>query len=157
MVGRSTVFETPVGSALVPSDAVNDSPESGTVSKGETLIRDFCGTWSRRDIGELLGFFTDDAVYHNMPMGPVQGHEGIRTVMEFFVPGSSEIEFEILAMASLPTTDDRATVFTERVDRFVIGDKRVELPVAGVFEVRGGKIAAWRDYFDLTTWSNQTT
>jgi limonene-1,2-epoxide hydrolase len=127
------------------------------VSESESLIREFCAAWSRRDIDELLGFFTDDAVYHNMPMGPVQGHDGIRTVMEFFVPGSSEIDFEILAMTSLSTGDGRATVFTERVDRFVMGDKRVELPVAGVFEVRAGRIAAWRDYFDLTTWLNQTT
>ncbi len=127
------------------------------MSESESLIREFCAAWSRRDIDELLGFFTDDAVYHNMPMGPVQGHDGIRTVMEFFVPGSSEIDFEILAMTSLSTGDGRATVFTERVDRFVMGDKRVELPVAGVFEVRAGRIAAWRDYFDLTTWLNQTT
>ena len=32
----------------------------------ETLVRDFCAAWARRDIGELLGYFTDDAVYHNM-------------------------------------------------------------------------------------------
>jgi limonene-1,2-epoxide hydrolase len=25
------------------------------------------------------------------------------------------------------------------------------LPVMGVFEVRDGRIAAWRDYFDLAT------
>ena len=47
-------------------------------------------------------------------------------------------------------------VFTERVDRFQMGDKKVELPVAGVFEVRDGKIAAWRDYFDMPTWTRQT-
>jgi limonene-1,2-epoxide hydrolase len=29
------------------------------------------------------------------------------------------------------------------------------LPVAGVFEVRDGKIAAWRDYFDLATFTKQ--
>jgi len=25
-----------------------------------------------------------------------------------------------------------------------------------VFEIRDGKIAAWRDYFDLATWQRQT-
>ena len=39
---------------------------------------------------------------------------------------------------------------------FVIGGKTVELPVAGVFELEGGRIKAWRDYFDLATWSRQT-
>jgi limonene-1,2-epoxide hydrolase len=33
----------------------------------------------------------------------------------------------------------------------------VELPVASVFEVRDGKIAAWRDYFDMGTWTRETT
>jgi limonene-1,2-epoxide hydrolase len=40
-------------------------------------------------------------------------------------------------------------VFTERVDRMSIGGNKVAVPVAGVFEVRDGKIAAWRDYFDM--------
>ncbi len=35
--------------------------------------------------------------------------------------------------------------------------KKVELPVAGVFEVKDGKITAWRDYFDMQTWARQTT
>jgi len=46
------------------------------MSESEVLIRSFCDAWSRRDADELLGFFTDDAVYHNMPMAPVQGHDG---------------------------------------------------------------------------------
>ena len=39
----------------------------------------------------------------------------------------------------------------ERLDRFRTGDTWVELPVAGVFVVRHGKIALWRDYFDRDT------
>lgn len=120
-------------------------------SSNETLIRDFCAAWERRDMDEILGFFTDDAVYHNIPMDPVEGHDGIRSVLEFFVPGASKIEFEVLAMASAGDV-----VFTERVDRFVMGENQVDLPVAGVFEIRDGKIAAWRDYFDLQTWMSQS-
>jgi limonene-1,2-epoxide hydrolase len=40
-------------------------------------------------------------------------------------------------------------VLTERVDVFVSPGKRIELPVMGTFELRDGRIAAWRDYFDL--------
>jgi limonene-1,2-epoxide hydrolase len=46
-------------------------------------------------------------------------------------------------------------VHTERLDTFVIGDRTVKLPIAGVFEVASGKITAWRDYFDLATWTKQ--
>jgi limonene-1,2-epoxide hydrolase len=40
-------------------------------------------------------------------------------------------------------------VLTERTDTFTIGQAVAPLPVMGTFEVRDGKIAAWRDYFDL--------
>lgn len=121
------------------------------MSASEDVVRAFCGAWSGRDVDKLVAYFTDDAVYHNIPMEPVQGHDGIRAVLEFFVPNSQNIEFQILALAS-----SGDTVFTERVDRFEMNGKKVALPVAGVFEVRDGKIAAWRDYFDLATWTNQT-
>jgi len=39
-------------------------------------------------------------------------------------------------------------VFLERLDRHRLADRWVELPVTRVFEVRGGRITAWRDYFD---------
>ena len=42
-----------------------------------------------------------------------------------------------------------ATVLTVRIDRFVINGQPIALPVMGTFEMLGGKIAAWRDYFAL--------
>ena len=41
-------------------------------------------------------------------------------------------------------------VLTERVDTITVGDRVGALPVMGTFEVRDGKICAWRDYFDMT-------
>lgn len=115
-------------------------------ANNEQIVRDFCAAWGRRDIDELLTFFTEDAVYHNMPMDAVQGTEQIRNVLQMFVPMAREIEFIVHKI-----TSDGDVVFTERTDRFVMGDKSLELPVAGVFEIDDGKIAAWRDYFDMNT------
>jgi limonene-1,2-epoxide hydrolase len=117
----------------------------------ETIVREFCDAWSRRNIDELLGYFTDDAVYHNMPLAPVTGKDGIREILNLFVPPAAVIEFEMLHVASRGPI-----VFTERVDRFTSAGKTVSLPVAGVFEIRDGKIAAWRDYFDLATWQRES-
>ena len=44
-------------------------------------------------------------------------------------------------------------VIAERLDRTQAGDKAVDLPCTGVFEIRDGKIASWRDYFDLGTYA----
>ena len=115
------------------------------------LVRAFCQAFSRRDTDEILAFFTDDAVYHNMPMPPVQGKDAIRSVLNMFLEPAESVEFVVLRIAS---ADD--AVLTERLDIFLIGGNRVELPVCGVFEMTSDKISAWRDYFDMRTWNRQT-
>jgi limonene-1,2-epoxide hydrolase len=120
-------------------------------TSAEQVVRDFCAAWSRRDADELLAFFTDDAVYHNIPMPPMQGKAAIREVFNLFLPPSETIEFEVRHLAS-----SGSVVFTERVDRFLMGGNNVVLPVAGVFEIENGLIKAWRDYFDMAMFTNQT-
>jgi len=44
---------------------------------------------------------------------------------------------------------DGNIVMTERIDNFQVGDTRISVPCMGTFELRDGKIAAWRDYWDL--------
>ena len=116
----------------------------------EKRVSEFCVAWSRRSVDELLSYFTDDAVYHNIPMDAVKGKAAIREVLNTFVPPAETIEFEMRNLASTGSV-----VFTERVDRFLVGGKRIALPVAGVFELRDGKIAAWRDYFDMQSYLKQ--
>jgi limonene-1,2-epoxide hydrolase len=116
-------------------------------------VRRFCDAFSRRDADEILEFFTEEAVYHNMPMPPVQGKPGIKTVLDMFLKPSESVEFVMLKIAE----GEDGSVLTERLDKFVLGGKNVELPVMGVFELADGKIAAWRDYFDMATWTRQTT
>jgi limonene-1,2-epoxide hydrolase len=116
----------------------------------EQVVRDFCKAWERKDMEELVGFMTDDAIYHNIPLQPAVGHEAIKGVLAMFVPMSKEIEFKINAIAA-----DGDIVLTERVDTFVMDGGTISIPVAGVFEVKDGKIAAWRDYFDMQQFMSQ--
>ena len=120
------------------------------MSTSAQIVADFCAAWGRRDIDELLGFFTEDAVYHNIPTDPAKGHDAIRAVMDLFVPMSKGIEFRIDKMVSAGDV-----VFTERVDTFELEKGTISLPVAGIFEIRDGKIAAWRDYFDMQQFMTQ--
>jgi limonene-1,2-epoxide hydrolase len=115
------------------------------------VVTDFCNAIPRRDVEELLGFFANDAVYHNIPVAPVQGREAIASVLKQFLDPAGEAEFELLAIA---VSGDK--VLTERVDRFRVGDKKISLPVMGTFEVDAdGRIRAWRDYFDLAQFTKQ--
>ena len=114
------------------------------------LVRRFCDAWADGDVDALIAFFTDDAVYHNIPISPVTGKDAIRTTIEGFTAGVDKIEFRVNAIAV-----DGDVVLTERVDVFTTPDKSIELPVMGTFETRDGKIAAWRDYFDLNQFMSQ--
>ena len=67
-----------------------------------------------------------------------------------FTTGVESIEFRILNIAA-----DGNTVLTERLDIFVLPNVTIELPVMGTFELRDGKIAKWRDYFDLNQYMTQ--
>lgn len=120
-------------------------------ASNEKIVRDFCDAWARKDADELLGFFTEDAIYHNIPMPPMQGKAAIRSVFDLFLPPSETVEFEVRNLAS-----NGNVVFTERVDRFLMGGNKVELPVTGVFEIESGLIKAWRDYFDMQMFTRQT-
>src|SRR5262249_10658593 len=106
--------------------------EAGNI---ETVQR-FCEAWSRRDPAEVAGYFAEDAVYHNIPMKPAQGIAEIRSFLDRFLAGACFVEFQVLHAGAAGEV-----VFTERVDRFTVDGKTIELPVAGVFELRDGKIA----------------
>ena len=119
-------------------------------NEAEKIVNDFCKSFERKNIEEIMGYFSDDAVYHNMPMEPAKGKDAIRKTINSFLPGSDKISFKILHTAS-----NGNIVFNERIDMFDIGEKRVELPVAGLFEIKGGKVSLWRDYFDMQSYMKQ--
>ncbi|HEX5096561.1 MAG TPA: SgcJ/EcaC family oxidoreductase [Acidimicrobiia bacterium] len=114
------------------------------------LITEFCAAWEKGDYDALLEYFTDDAVYHNVPVDPVVGKDAIRATMQMFTTGVERIEFQVNNISA-----NGNVVLTERVDSFVLPDKTITLPVMGTFEVVDGKIAAWRDYFDLNQYMQQ--
>jgi limonene-1,2-epoxide hydrolase len=111
----------------------------------DELVTEFCKLWSSPDPDELAGFFTEDAVYHNIPMEPVQGRAAIKQFIAGFVAAVDGIDFNVHRQVS-----DGALVMNERTDVMRRKDGgEVALPVMGVFEVHDGRIAAWRDYFDM--------
>jgi limonene-1,2-epoxide hydrolase len=112
----------------------------------DQIVRDFCAAWSRGDVDTILDAFTEDAVYHNIPMEPCNGKEAIRAFIEGFLgTTASGVAFDIRHQLVSGNV-----VMNERVDTLKMEAGDIALPVCGVFELTPeGKIAHWRDYFDM--------
>jgi limonene-1,2-epoxide hydrolase len=115
------------------------------------VVQRFCDAVATGDLDAVVAFFTDDAVYHNIPLEPVVGPDAIRTTLESFTGAVESLEFRMLNLAAAGST-----VLTERVDVFRFPDGyEIALPVMGTFDIVDGKIAGWRDYFDMNQFMSQ--
>ncbi len=123
-----------------------------TKQASERLVRDFLGSWEGRERDTICGAFADDAVYHNVPVKPIEGIAGIRAIFQAFLDAFSEAKLDIVTLAAEP-----GLVIAERVDYFTMTDgRRVVLPVTGVFVVDNGEITRFSDYFDLADFERQS-
>jgi limonene-1,2-epoxide hydrolase len=86
-----------------------------------------------------------------MPVDPVTGTEAIRAVIEGFAGSATAIDWVVRHIAE----SEEGVVLTERLDRFELGGGWVELPVMGSFVLREGRIAEWRDYFEMRQFTDQ--
>ncbi len=120
--------------------------------ENEKIIREFVEAWSRLDPSELAAYFAEDGTYHNIPMGPVSGRENVEQLIRGFAGAWTETTWELIHIASAGNI-----VFTERLDRTQAGDKGVDLPCLGVFELEDGRIKVCRDYFDMATYRDAMT
>jgi limonene-1,2-epoxide hydrolase len=117
----------------------------GTAEDSERVVRDMCAAFAKHDAEALRPFFTDDVVYHNIPMEPAVGIDATIAFVEGFFAMCESMLIETLHLAVRGNV-----VLTERIDTITVGDRVGALPVMGTFEVRDGKICAWRDYFDIS-------
>lgn len=116
------------------------------------VIREFIEAWSRLDADELVSYFAADGVYHNMPSTPVCGQENLKQFIAGFIGNWTSTDWDILNLI-----ENNNLVIAERLDRTLVGGVSIELPCCGVFEMENGKIAVWRDYFDMATYTGPLT
>lgn len=109
-------------------------------------VNAFLRAAAARDYEQALPLLADDVEYQNMMLPAVHGHQQVRETLEGLLALCTASEWVVhreVAHGDL--------VMNERTDRFEMGGTWTDLPVAGVFELRDGRIALWRDYFDLQT------
>ena len=119
-------------------------------TEAEEIVDRFLATWDTWDVAEMIGFFADDAVWHNMPMEPATGIEAIRDLLVEFGRTMHGLRVEVHRQLSAGSV-----VMNERTDHFELRGHAMSLPICGVFEIEEGRIRGWRDYFDMTRFPSQ--
>lgn len=114
------------------------------------LLRSLEAAWVARDVDRIMDHFSDEPTYHNVPLEPARGRDGVRRHIEEMLTVVEDIDFEVVHEVV-----DGNVVLNERVDTIVIGGVARRLPVAGVFEFDAGRISRWSDYFDLAVFTGE--
>lgn len=121
----------------------------------DDLVRRFIAAIEANDLDTACAMLSDDCVYDNVPMGPITGPAAVRAGLAPFLGACDAIDWQILHQVARQDGTSHGVVMNERLDRFHLDDRWVEVPVAGLFVIRDGLVTLWRDYFDLATYRQQ--
>lgn len=106
------------------------------------LVRDFCASWSTRDLTRVFPHLASDCVYRmTETTPPVTGHAGVTEKLGSWMQSSDRIEFQILETFALGPI-----VINRRIDRFISTTRPLTWEGTGVFFCKNGKIVEWSDY-----------
>jgi limonene-1,2-epoxide hydrolase len=114
------------------------------------LVQRFLDAFFAQDAQTAVASVTEDFRFINVPFPhrPLVGHESLRRRLlheNLGFPGKLD-DYEIVMLRTLAVGDQ---VMNERIDRFKYRGQWMEIPVAAVWELKGGLIAVWKDYYDL--------
>ncbi len=115
-----------------------------------SVVRDFERAFNRQDMDALLACFTEDGTYIDTFFGRHTGRDALRAMFARMWREGRDYRWRMETMVETP---ERAAaewtfsyVVTEAVPRSA--GRRVRFPGMSLFELQGGRIASYREYFD---------
>jgi len=121
---------------------------TGTTSAVDSManartVETFLNALQDEDFDTADSAIADNIEWQNVGFPTLRGRERI---IKLFRRGEGRMGFEVKIHR---IAAEGNAVLTERTDALVIGPLRLQFWVCGVFEVHGGRITLWRDYFDM--------
>jgi len=112
-------------------------------SENARTVEVFLAALQDQDIDAAGAVLDEHLVYQNVGFPTIRGRA---RAMKLFRGMEGRVGFEVKTHR---IAVNGSTVLTERTDVLVFGPVRLQFWVCGVFEVSGGRITLWRDYFDM--------
>ncbi|WP_207844247.1 limonene-1,2-epoxide hydrolase family protein [Williamsia soli] len=118
------------------------SPGDAKTTENVRIVERFLDALQVQDLDTLEALAADDLVWENVGSPKFKGRSRVMRAIRA-CEGRLFIEVCIHRIAGAGDT-----VLVERTDAIVIGRLRMQFWACAVFELRGGRITLWRDYFD---------
>jgi limonene-1,2-epoxide hydrolase len=112
-------------------------------------VRAFFQAWCDGNLTALAEFFAPSLTMTDAARGMRFDRTGTIAMLGGFLQRSPQLRIELRTVAC-----QGDQVFTERIDRMVLGGQSVSLPVAAIFKFTGMQISEWREYYDRNTLGN---
>lgn len=111
--------------------------------RATAVVEEMLEALKNGDTDGAVARLDDAVVWHNVGLPKVRGIRRVGKALEMLAKPGYGFDVTIHNIAA-----DGDTVLTERTDVLIWRRLRVEFWVCGTFELRDGKVAVWRDYFD---------
>ncbi|MFF4198742.1 nuclear transport factor 2 family protein [Nonomuraea sp. NPDC001831] len=108
----------------------------------DTLVRDFVNAFNAQDADALAPFLADDVVFTAYGDSPVEGRDAVVALWKGIFAKFAQIKFETVHQAV-----NGDIVIAEQIHGLALpGGKLAPVMNMAIYELRDGRIAAWRDY-----------
>ena len=115
-----------------------------------SIVRDFERAFNRQDVSALLDCFTEDASYHDNFFGPHAGRARLRAMFERMFREGRDYAWTMDSVVESPALAAAEWTFsyvvTEAIPRSA--GRKIQFRGMSLFELRDGKVRAYREYFD---------
>jgi steroid delta-isomerase-like uncharacterized protein len=125
-------------------------------NKSTDLVQKNFAAWNAHDADRVASLYTDDVIYEDVAFGlTARGHAEMRKMAADFFASVPDLKLEVVSSTSMGNHGSVEWVFSGTdVGLFKTG-KKFSVRGASVYELRGQKFSANRDYYDSASLMRQ--
>jgi len=120
--------------------------------KSADLVTSNFAAWNAHDADKVASLYTDDVVYEDVAFGIIaHGHNEMRKMAADFFSGVPDFKLEIVSKTSMGSHGSVEWVFSGTDVGLYKTGKKFSVRGASIYELRGKKFSANRDYYDAAS------
>ncbi len=113
-------------------------------------VQEFAAAFNRQDLPGLLACFTEDALYHDTFYGRHQGQAALRDLFDRMFRDGRDYAWSMNVVVADASRAAAEWTFSYTVSEAIprSAGKKVSFAGMSLFELKGGRVASYREHFD---------